>query len=75
MSKKRISARTKKDIMIAILLTACLLLGFVVMLVVEDNVGTPIFYDGEMKNINVVINEICASNRSILATDNGEYPD
>ena len=61
--------------MVAILLTACLLLGFVVMLVVEDSVGTPIFYDGEMKNINVVINEICASNKSILATDGGEYPD
>ncbi len=75
MSNKRISTRTKKEIMIAILLTACLLLGFVVMLVVEDKVGTPIFYDGEMKNINVVINEICSSNKSIIATDGGEYPD
>ncbi len=75
MSKRKASAKTKKEITIALLLTACLLLGFVVMLVVEDSVGTPIFYDGEMKNINVVINEICASNRSILATDGGEYPD
>jgi hypothetical protein len=75
MSSKKVSAKTKKEIMIAILLTACLLLGFVVMAVVEDNIGTPIFYDGEMKNINVVINEICASNKSILATDSGEYPD
>ncbi|MBQ1205802.1 MAG: hypothetical protein IIX67_01225, partial [Clostridia bacterium] len=75
MSRNKISARTKKEIMIALLLTACLLFGFVVMLVVEDNVGTPVFYDGEMKNINVVINEICSANKSIIATDAGEYPD
>ncbi len=61
--------------MIAVLLAACLLLGVAVMVLVEQKVGTPIFYDGEMKNICVRINEICASNKSILATDNGDYPD
>lgn len=75
MSKNKLSIRTKKEIMIAVLLTVCLLFGFVVLLVIEDNVGTPIFYDGEMKNINVVINEICSTNKSIIATDAGEYPD
>ena len=68
-------ARTKKEIMIAVLLAACLLLGVAVMVLVEQKVGTPIFYDGEMKNICVRINEICSSNKSIIATDNGEYPD
>ncbi len=69
------TARTKKEIMIAVLLAACMLLGVAVMVLVEDKVGTPVFFDGEMKNICVRINEICSSNKSILATDNGEYPD
>lgn len=75
MANNKMSVRTKKEIMIAILLAVCLLFGFAVMLLVEDNVGTPIFYDGEMKNINVVINEICLANKSIIATDSGDYPD
>lgn len=61
--------------MIAVLLTCCLLLGVAVMVLVENKVGTPVFYDGEMKNICVRITEVCASNRSIIATDSGEYPD
>ena len=69
------SARSKKEIMIAILLACCLLLGVAVMVLVESKVGTPVFYDGEMKNICVRITEVCSSNKSIIATDNGEYPD
>lgn len=61
--------------MIAVLLTCCLLLGVAVMVLVENKVGTPVFYDGEMKNICVRITEVCSSNRSIIATDSGEYPD
>lgn len=69
------NARTKIEIMIAVLLAACLLLGIAVMVLVELNVGTPIFYNGEMANICVRINEVCSANRSILATDTGDYPD
>lgn len=71
----RVSVKTKKEIMIAVLLVVCLLFGVAVILLVEDNVDTPVFYDGEMKNIRVRINEICSSNKSIIATDAGEYPD
>ncbi len=74
-SKGKLSMRSKREIMIAILLAACLLLGVAVLLLVEDSVGTPVFYDGEMKNICVRINEICSSNRSIIATDKGEFFD
>ncbi len=74
-SKGKLSLRSKREIMIAVLLTACLLLGVAVLMLVEDSVGTPVFYDGEMKNICVRINEICASNRSIIATDQGEFHD
>ncbi len=69
------TARTKKEILIAILLVCCLLFATAVMLFVENKVGTPVYYDGEMQNINVRITEICAANRSVIATDNGDFPD
>lgn len=72
---RKTSLKTKKEIMIAILLAACMLLGVAVMILVENKVGTPVYYDGEMKNICVRINEVCSSNKSILANDKGEYPD
>lgn len=76
MSKRsKLTARSKKEIMIAVLLICCLLLGVAVMVLVEKTVGTPVYYDGEMKNVCVRINEICVSNKSILASDNGDYPD
>ena len=65
----------KKEIMIAILLVSCLLLATAVMLFVENKVGVPLFFDGEMKNIRVKITEVCAANKSIIATDNGDFPD
>ena len=74
-NKSKMTARTKKEIMIAVLLAACMLLGVAVMVLVEQKVGTPIYYNGEMKNICVRINEICVSNRSIISDDAGEYPD
>jgi hypothetical protein len=70
-----VSVKTKKEIMIAILLAVCLLFGVAVVLLVENNFGTPVFFNGEMKDIRVQITEICASNKSIIATDDGEYPD
>ncbi len=75
MAKKPLSNKTKRDIMIAVLLASCMLLGVAVMVLVENKVGTPVFYDGEMKNICVRITEICSSNKSIIATDSGDYPD
>ena len=75
MAKKPLSNKTKRDIMIAVLLASCMLLGVAVMVLVENKVGTPVFYNGEMKNICVRITEICSSNKSIIATDSGDYPD
>jgi hypothetical protein len=45
--KKKTSVKTKKEIMIAVLLVACFLLSIAVMVLVENTVGTPVFYDGE----------------------------
>ena len=42
-NKSKMTARTKKEIMIAVLLAACMLLGVAVMVLVEQKVGTPIF--------------------------------
>ena len=67
--------KAKKEMMIAILLVSCLLLATAVMLFVENKVGVPLFFDGEMKNIRVKITEVCAANKSIIATDNGDFPD
>ncbi len=69
------TAKTKKEILIAILLVCCLLFATAVMLFVENKVGIPMYYDGDMQNINVRITEICASNSSVIATDNGDFPD
>ena len=74
-SQSKMTLKTKKEIMIAFLLAVCMLLGVAVMVLVEQKVGTPIYYNGEMKNICVRINEICSSNRSIISDDSGEYPD
>lgn len=69
------TARTKKEILIAVLLVACLLLGTAVMLFVENRIGTPTYYEGEMQNIKVKITEICPANNSVIATDTGDFPD
>ncbi len=73
--KKNLPIKTKREIMIAILLVACFLLSIAVMVLVENSVGKPVFYNGEMKNLIVDITEVCSSNRSIIADDNGEYHD
>ncbi len=73
--KRKMSTRTKKEIMISVLLASILLLSVAVMILVEDSVGTPVFYDGEMANIQVQITEVCSSNRSIIATDDGAFND
>ncbi len=67
--------KTKKEILIAILLVCCLLFAVSVMIFVENKVGVPTYYDGETQNINVRITEICAANRSVIATDDGNFPD
>ncbi len=67
--------RTKKEILIAVLLVCCLLLSAVILLLVENKVGIPQYYNGEIKNIRVKITEVCAANGSIIATDNGDFPD
>lgn len=69
------TARRKKEILIAAVLVFALLLGVVAMLLIEDGVGIPTYYDGEMVNIKVSITEICSSNGSIISTDDGETPD
>ncbi|MBE6692677.1 MAG: hypothetical protein E7586_05080 [Ruminococcaceae bacterium] len=69
------TARTKKEILTAILLICCLLLSATVMMFVENKVGIPSLEDGKIQNINVRINEICASNGSVIATDSGDFPD
>ncbi len=69
------TVKTKKEILIAVLLVACLLFGTAVMLFVENRVGTPTYYNGEMQNIKVQITEICSANSSVIATDQGEFPD
>lgn len=67
--------KTKKDILIAVLLVACMLLGVAALVFAENKIGLPIFYDGDMKTINVKITEICASNGSVIASDSGEFYD
>ena len=68
------TVKTKKEILIAILLVACLLFGTAVMLFVENRVGEP-DQDGEVASVRVKITEICASNSSVIANDAGEFPD
>ncbi|MBR4278787.1 MAG: hypothetical protein IKT34_01300, partial [Clostridia bacterium] len=67
--------KTKREIMIAVLLVVCFLLSIAVVILVEDTIGEPVFYDGEMRNLVVDITEVCSSNRSIIADDKGEYHD
>ena len=69
------TVRAKKEILIAVLLVCCLLLATVVLIFTEDKIGVPEFYDGEMKNIRVRITEVCSANSSVIATDNGDFPD
>ena len=73
--RRKMSVKNKKDAMIAILLAVCLLFGVAILVLVEKNVGTPIFYNGKMENICVRINEVCSSNRSIIASETGEFHD
>ncbi len=68
-------ARTKKEIAIALILVACLVLSVVGLIIAEDKIGTPITIGGNTVNVNVKITEICSSNSLIIATDAGEYPD
>ncbi len=68
-------ARTRKEILVALILAVCLLLSVVALVLIEDNIGTPITIGGNTVNVNVKITEICSSNSLIIATDAGEYPD
>ncbi len=61
--------------MISVLLAVCLLFGVAVLVLVEKTVGTPVFFNGKMENICVRINEVCSSNRSIIASETGEFHD
>lgn len=67
--------RFKKEILIALFLVGCLLAGLGILTLIEGAVGRPVYYDGDMKNICVRINEICLSNRSVTADQNGEFSD
>ncbi len=75
MLKQNSRAKTRREMLIALLLAICLILSVGVMIIVEDFVGTPITIDGGTVNVNVKITEICSSNTLIIATDGGEYPD
>ncbi len=65
----------KKEILIALFLVVCLLAGIGIMTLIEGAVGRPVYYNGDMKNICVRINEICLSNRSVTADQNGVFSD
>ncbi len=69
------TVKAKREMLIAILLVACFLLSAAIMLFAENAIGIPSYYNGEMANIKVEITEICSSNSSIIATDNGDTPD
>ncbi len=64
-----------KVIMIALVLIGALLGGVFAVDLIEDSVGMPVFYEGEMQNICVRVTEVCSSNRSILMTEDVQYPD
>ncbi len=74
-ANQKMTNKTKREIMIAVLLVVCFLLSIAVVILVEDTIGEPVFYDGEMRNLVVDITEVCSSNRSIIADDKGEYHD
>lgn len=64
-----------KEILIAVLLVACMLLGVAAVFFMENKAGTPDYYNGEMQSIKVDITEICSANSALIATDNGDFPD
>lgn len=75
MSKLKLTNKLKRDILIAGMLLVCLAIGIASLILVEDKVGVPIYYEGDIKNICVRINEICSSNNSIIADENGNFSD
>ncbi|MBO4452780.1 MAG: lamin tail domain-containing protein, partial [Clostridia bacterium] len=64
-----------RDIMIAAILAVCLLASVGIMILIQSSVGKPVFYDGDIQNICLRINEICTKNRSIIPDPNGEFSD
>ncbi len=76
MTRRNKSAKGKKrDILIASVLVIALLIGVAVLILVEGSVGTPVYIDGNLTSIKVSITEICTSNRTVIATDDGLFPD
>ena len=75
MAGKKLSVQKKRDIIIGLILALCLVLGVIMFILVQNAVGTPVYYDGDMKNVCIRITEICAKNQSIIVDANGEYSD
>ena len=75
MAKAKMSGKRKAEIIVAIVLLLCLVVGSLLIILIEKSVGKPVYYEGDMKNICVRINEICTSNHSIIADENGNFSD
>jgi hypothetical protein len=65
----------KREMIIAGILFACLLMAALLCVLVSNYVGKPVTTDGDLKNIKVVISEICSKNRSIICNTEGVYSD
>lgn len=76
MAKKgKMSKNKKKDIVIAILLFSCLMIGIAIGLLLENKLGVAVDIDGKTENIKVFITEVCTRNRSIISDSEGNYSD
>lgn len=73
-SNSEIKRAKKRDIMIAILLLACIMLAISVCVLISRVVGAPVFLDGRIENIRVRFTEVCSRNSSIISY-NGKYCD
>ena len=57
MAKNAVNKKMR-DVYIAVGLAVLLVISVAVFVLVQNKVGTPVFYDGDMQNVCVRINEI-----------------